>query len=104
VWASLKDVNGELAQIGPFLLDATPDATVAVKERDSGVEMRTVARDGSRLVLLANPTDAAREVTLEFASSPDGVLKPVGSGSDVTIRGGAAKVKLAANGTAALRN
>ncbi|MEI7822989.1 MAG: hypothetical protein WCK55_18925, partial [Verrucomicrobiota bacterium] len=38
--SSLKDVNAELAQIGPFLLDAKPDASVTLKERESGVKIR----------------------------------------------------------------
>ena len=103
-WASLKNVNAELAQLGPFLLDATDDTSVALKERGDGVEFRAVSRDGSRLVLLANPTDAGKEVTLTFSSTPDGFLKPVGAGAEIAIHGGVAKVKLAANGTAALRN
>ena len=104
VWASLKDVNAELAQLGPFLLDSAPDASVTLNERGAGVEMHAVSRDGSRLVLLANPTDAAMEVTLTFSSTPDGFLKPIGAGAEIAIHGGVAKVKLKANGTAALRN
>ena len=104
VWNSLKDVNADLAQIGAFLLDAKPDPSVTLRERDSGVEIRAVSRGGSRLVLLANPTDAAREVTLKFATTPDGNLKPIGHGTDVAIRGGIAKVRLDANGTGALRD
>ena len=44
VWNSLKDVDAELAQIGPFLLDAKPDASVTLKERDSGVNSCRLAR------------------------------------------------------------
>ena len=104
VWNSLKVVNEELAESGPFLLDAKPDASVMLKEHDSGVEFRAVSRGGSRLILLANPTDKAQEVTLVFPSASDGILKPIGRGSDVPIRHGSAKVKLYANGTAALRD
>lgn len=104
VWNSLKAITSDLAQIGPFLLDAKSDATVTLKERGSGVEFRAVSRGGSRLILLANPADTAREVTLEFTSAPDGVLKTIGHGTDVAIRDGIAKVKLDANGTAALRD
>ena len=102
VWNSLKDVDAELAQIGPFLLDAKPDASVTLKERDLGVKIRAASRGGLRLLLLANPTDTAREVPLEFAATPDGVLKPIGQGTNVASRGGIAKVKLEASGTAAL--
>ncbi len=104
VWASLKGVNADIAQIGPFLLDATEDASVTMKERGAGVEFRAVSRDGSRLILLANPTDAEKEVTLHFSATPDGTLRPVRRGTDAAIHGGVAKVKLEANGTAALRN
>ncbi len=104
VWASLKGVNAELAQLGPFLLDAKPDASVTLKERGAGVEFRAASRDGSRLVLLANPTDEEKEVTLHFSATPDGTLRPVGRGPDVAIHGGVAKVKLEASGTAALRD
>ncbi len=103
VWNSLKDVNADLAQIGPFLLDAKPDATVTLKEGGSGVEIRAVSRCGSRLILLANPADTAREATIEIPSAPDGILKPIGRGTDIAIRGGIAKMMLEANGTAALR-
>ena len=102
VWNSLKDVDAELAQIGPFLLDAKPDASVTLKERDSGVKIRAASRRGSRLILLANPTDTAREVTREFAATPDGILKPIDHGTNVAILGGIAKVQLEASGTAAL--
>ena len=102
VWNSLKDVDAELAQIGPFLLDAKPDASVTLKERESGVKIRAASRGGSRLILLANPTDTAREVTFEFAATPDGILKPIRHGTNVASRGGIAKVKLEASGTAAL--
>lgn len=104
VWTSLKDVNAELAQIGPFLIDAVPDASVTLQEQGSGVEISAVTHAGSRLILLANPTETAREVTLQFTSAKDGILKPVGRGSEVTIAGGFAKVKLDANGAAALQD
>jgi hypothetical protein len=104
IWTSLKDVNTELTQIGPFLLDAAPDASVTLKEGGQGAEISAVTRAGSRLILLANPTDAAREVTLQFAFTKDGVLKPVGRGLGVAIKGGVAKVKLEANGAAAFQN
>ncbi len=100
--SSLKYVDAELAQIGPFLLDAKPDASVTLKERDSGVKIRAASHGGLRLILLANPTDTAREVPLEFAATPDGVLKPIGQGTNVASRGGIVKVKLEASGTAAL--
>jgi len=101
VWNSLKDVNAELARVGPFLLDSTPDASVTLKE-GAGVEILAVSRANSHLILVANPTDAPKEVTLQFASSADGTLKPVGPGAAAAIEGELAKVKLEANGTAAL--
>jgi hypothetical protein len=104
VWASLKNVNADLAKIGPFLLDATPDPSVTLKERGTGVEIRAASRAGSRLILLANPTDTAKEVTLEFSSARGESLKPVGRGTALTFQGGTAKVKLEANGTAAFQN
>jgi len=104
LWNSLKAVNAELARLGPLLLDATPDTSVTLKEREAGVELRAVSRGATRLILLANPTEAAREVTLEFASTPTGILSAGGQGSEVAIRGGQAKVKLEAHGTAALQN
>ena len=100
--SSLKDVDAELAQIGPFLLDAKPGTSVTLKEHNPGVKIRAASRGGSRLILLANPTDTARDVTLEFAATPDGILKPIGHGTNVASCGGIAKVKLEASGTAAL--
>lgn len=104
VWNSLKDINAELAQIGPFLLDAIPDASVTLKERNSGVEISTVTHAGSHLILLANPSETRREVTLQFANARDGILKPVGGGSEISIAGGIAKVRLAGNGGAAFQH
>lgn len=104
LWASLKAVNTEIAQIGPFLLDSTPDPSVTLKEHDSGVELRAATRGTSRLILLANPTNSAREVTLQVPSFAYGALKSIAQGSQVLIRGGAGKVKLEPNGTAALQN
>jgi hypothetical protein len=104
VWNSLKDVNTELARLGPFLLDAAPDLSVTLKGRGTGVEILAASRAGSRLILLANPTDTAKEVTLEFASAPGESLKPVGRGATLNFQGGTAKVKLGANGTAAFQD
>jgi hypothetical protein len=101
VWASLKEVNAELARVGPFLLGGSPDKTVTLKEKDAGVELLVAAQQNARRVLLANPNDAAREVTLEFTGPPAGTLKPVGKGTPISIESGRAKVKLEANGTAA---
>jgi hypothetical protein len=95
-------VDAELAQIGPFLLDAKPGTSVTLKEHNPGVKIRAASRGGSRLILLANPTDTAREVTFEFAATPDGILKPIGHGTNVASCDGIAKVKLEASGTAAL--
>lgn len=102
-WAMLKEINAELAETGPFLLDSAPDPSVALKERGA-VQLRAVSHTGSRLILLANPTAAATEATLQFASTPEGALKRVGPGDGITIHGGTAKVRLEANGTAAFRN
>jgi hypothetical protein len=103
VWNSLKDVNRELAQIGPFLLEAAPDTAVTLRERDSGVELRTVARGDSRLLLLANPTDTAKEIALQFANIADGTWKPIGRGKPLSVAKGAARVKLEPHGTAAFQ-
>jgi len=104
VWASLKGVNAELAQIGPFLLDATPDASVTLRAPGDGVQIRAVSRAGSQLILLANPTVAPREVTLAFASQSGGILQPLAGGSDIAIHAGIATVKLEANGAVALQS
>ncbi len=103
VWNSLKDVIAELAQIGPFMLDATPDATVTLAEGASDVEISAVTRVGSRMILLANPNEKAREVTLQFTTTQDGILKPVGSGSGFTIISGRARVVLEANAAVAFQ-
>ena len=97
-------MNAELAQLGPFLLDAVPDASVTLKEQGTGVEFSVVTHVRSRLFLLANPTETPREVTLQFASAKDGILKPVGRGSEITVAGGFAKVKLDANGAVAFQD
>ena len=73
LWESLKPINKELAEFGPFLLEATPDTAAAVKERDAGVEMVAFKRGEARLVLLANPTDQPREVTLTIGGAPEQV-------------------------------
>jgi hypothetical protein len=78
---------------------------MTLREKDAGVEMLVGARRNARWILLANPTDEVREVTLDFGGSiaaSAGALNPIGEGAPVSIQGGAAKVKLEANGTAAL--
>jgi len=65
--------------------------------------LRAVSSGNTHLILLANPGEAAREVTLQLASPVDGVLKPVGRGAEVSVRGGAANVKLGSNETAAFQ-
>ncbi|HSH95176.1 MAG TPA: hypothetical protein VK968_13575, partial [Roseimicrobium sp.] len=104
VWNSLKSVNAELAQIGPFVLDAAADPSVTLKEQGTGVEFRAFSGGGKHLILLANPNDAPREVTLAFASTKEGALRPIGTGSEVAVRNGITKVKIEVNGTLALRD
>ncbi len=104
LWNSLKEVNSELAHIGPFLIESTPDASVTLNDAPAGVDLRAAKRGDAHLILLANPTETATEVTLKFASTPEGALKSVGPGVEVAIHGGTAKVKLEANGTAAFQN
>lgn len=62
LWASLKEVNAELAQLGPFLLEAAPEKSIVLKEKDASVAMLAVSRGKERRILLANPNSEAREV------------------------------------------
>jgi hypothetical protein len=65
--------------------------------------MLLVSQHGSRRILLANPTDEPREVSLDFAGLLGGgaILKPIGNGAAIPIQKFHAKVKLEAYGTAA---
>lgn len=103
LWASLKEINAELAQLGPFLLDASPEATVTLSNPSAGVEMLSVSQHGARRILLANPTNEPREVALDFTGLMGGgaILKPIGQGAPIPIQKFSAKVKLEPYGTAA---
>jgi len=101
IWNSLKPVNAELARIGPFLLDSQPDTTIKMTHPFGEIEFRAATRDGSHLVLLANPTGALKAVTLELKEPVEGMLKPIGEVRAVPIRNGVANVVLEANATAA---
>ncbi len=103
VWNSLKSVNAELQQIGPFLLDATPDQSVTLKEQGTGVEFRAFSSGNNHVILAANPSETPREITLAFTSAPDKALQPIGSGAGVAPQNGTARVKIEANGTLALQ-
>jgi hypothetical protein len=103
VWDSIKSVNAELAQIGPLLLEASPDPTITLREQGSGVEFLAMSSGDQRLILFANPTDAAREIALSFPPELEKNLRPIGPGMDVPVRSGTARVKIEANGTLALR-
>jgi hypothetical protein len=106
LWDSLKEINAELAQLGPFLLEASPEATATIRDQRAGVEMLSVSQHNARRILLANPVNEPREVTLDFAGLMGGgsVLQPIGKGVPIPIdrsRGQDTKVKLEAYGTAA---
>jgi hypothetical protein len=101
VWDSLRSVNAELAQIGPFVLDAETDPAVTLKE--TGLECRAFSSGARHLVLLANPSDSPRESVLAFASVGEMRLRSIGGGADVVVRGGVAMVKIEANGAMAFQ-
>jgi hypothetical protein len=103
VWSSIKPINAELAQIGPLLLEGAADPTITLKGQGSGVEFRAISSGKERLILLANPTDAAREVDIVFTSTGDKTLRSIGQGVDVVARDGVAKARIEANGARALR-
>ena len=60
-----------------------------------------ISSGNQHLILLANPTDAPREVSFTLAAEK--TLRPIGQGAEVVARGGAARVRIEANGTMALR-
>jgi hypothetical protein len=102
LWASLREINAELAQLGPFLLDAVPEKAIMLKEKDTGVEMLAVARGKERRLLLANPSNEAREVTVDLGGAGAlSELKPSRKRTPISVAGGNTNVKLDANGTAA---
>jgi hypothetical protein len=102
LWASVKNINAEVAQIGEFLLDSTDDESLRVSPSESAVEWRTAARGDARLVLLANTSSEAQTVRVQW-SSPPAIVRRLDDGVAPTFNNGIAEITLGAFETLALR-
>jgi hypothetical protein len=103
LWASLKEINAELAQLGPFILEASEDISIAFGDKDPGVGLLVLEHESVHWVLFANPNEHPLEVTLALTgtSGAGALLKPIGGGEAIQAGKFSARVKLEAFGTAA---
>lgn len=94
LWRSVKLLNAELKQIGEFLLEARPDASIQLTA-PTGVDQRIARKDASTLILLTNPTKEDQSIKIRV---PAEVKRLRGlNGAAIPLRNGAAEVRLAPN-------
>jgi hypothetical protein len=77
-WQSLKAVNKELAEIGPFLLEATADPAVKLKNGSGdGIEMFAATDGKKRVILLANPFDSPKAAFVGYSEGDPAAQRQV---------------------------
>jgi hypothetical protein len=103
LWASVKRINAELREIGEFLLESAPAQTMRVTPRESAVEWRAAARDGSVVILLANTSPEPQTVSVRW-TPPSAVLRRVDNDVEQPVENGVAEITLAEHEALALRS
>lgn len=101
LWAAVKKINGEVKQIGEFLSDSQPEASVKLKDGGPGVELRADVKSGSTLILIANTENQPKTVTLQLPARGKS-LKRLDGSKDVSVEKGIAKIPFAPNEAVAL--
>lgn len=102
LWRSVRQINAELQQIGPFLLDSAPEPGLRVTGPDMAVEWRAAKRDDAILLLLTNPSAESQTVKLHW-TSPAAVLRRLDNGCELQIQNGAAEITLGPHAAVSLR-
>jgi hypothetical protein len=94
LWRSVRLLNAEISQIGEFLLEARPDASIQLAAPED-VDRRITRKDASTLILLTNPTQEDRSIKVRV---PAEVKRLRGlNGVAIPLRNAAAEVRLAPN-------
>ncbi|NQU11393.1 hypothetical protein HQ590_11415 [bacterium] len=104
LWAAVKQINREVQAVGAFLVEALPAPAIKLATADTGVGFRAVRHGKAHLVLLANPMDARREITLKLPAGAKGAWKRLDGGPAVAAADGVLKLTLEPFGVAGLQN
>jgi hypothetical protein len=100
LWQTVKQINSEIAEIHPWLLQDNK-VSVVLQEGAPEVELRALGGGGETLLLLANTASVAKTAVLRFppqvATRSKRSLKPLGGGKAILFEGSQAKVSLEAN-------
>jgi hypothetical protein len=103
LWQAVKDINGEVKQIGEFVLEGQPEPGVKVAGQNPAIECRAISREETTLLLLANTSADSQAVKVQL---PDGVksLRRLDSGGDVSISNGLLELTLGPKEAVGLRS
>jgi hypothetical protein len=100
LWQAVKQINSELAESLPLLLENN-EVSVVLQEGAPDVEFRAIGRGSDTLVLLANTGRIARAAVVRFpshgATKSKRSLKPLGGGTAILFEGSQASVSLEPN-------
>ena len=100
LWQTVKQINSEIAEIHPWLLEDNK-VSVVLQEGAPEVEFRALGGGGKILLLLANTASVAKTAVLRFppqvATRSKRSLKPLGGGKATLFEGSQAKIALEPN-------
>jgi hypothetical protein len=100
LWQAVKQINSELAESLPLLLENN-EAPVVLQQGAPDVEFRAVGRGSDTLLLLANTGNVARTAVVRFpscgATEKKRSLKPLGGGKAILFEGSQVSVSLEPN-------
>lgn len=97
LWQAVKQINSELAEMGPLLLE-NKSVPVVLQEGAPEVEFRALDHGPETLLLLANTASVAKTAVLRFpshgATKRERSLKPLGGGKTILFEGSQVSVWL----------
>jgi hypothetical protein len=97
LWQEVKQINSEIAEIRPLLLEET-EVSVALQEGTPEIEFRALTGGRETLLLLANtasvPKTAVLSLPLHFGTKGKRSLKHVGSRKAISFEGSQVTVSL----------
>ena len=100
LWQAVKQINSEIAEMRPLLLENTK-VSVVLQEGAAEIEFRALGGGGETLLLLANTAGVAKTAVLSFpphvATKSKRRLKPLGGGKTILFEGTQVKVLLEPN-------
>jgi hypothetical protein len=104
LWRAVSRINAEVAAIGRLLGEAQPDGSASLKAEERDVELRAFKTGHAQLILLANPTDGARKVTLRLGADAKGTLRSLDGQTKLDLEKGEATIALEPFGATAMRH